>query len=59
MNKITEKTIIKIAVSAPVNRTRCTKTLEYGDTGFMEITSHIPVIFPDMAYFFSGLVRQR
>ena len=56
MNKFIKKTIIELTVSAPVYRTRCSKTLEYGNTVFREITSHIPVIFPDTVYFFSGLV---
>jgi hypothetical protein len=59
MNKFTEKTIIELAMSAPVYRTNCPITLEYGAAGFMEITSYIPVIFPDTAYFFSGLVQHR
>jgi len=56
MNKFIKKTIIELTVSAPVYRTRCSKTLEYGITVFREITPHIPVIFPDTVYFFSGLV---
>jgi hypothetical protein len=56
MNKFTEKAIIDAAVSAAVGRTCCTKTLVYGNTVFMEIASHIPVIFPDAVCFFAGLV---
>jgi hypothetical protein len=56
MNKFTEKTIIKLAVSAPVYRTSRTKTLEYGANGFVEISFHIPVIFPDTTDLFFGLV---
>jgi hypothetical protein len=59
VNKFTEKTIVELTVSAAVYRTSCTKALEYGATGFVEITFPIPVIFPDAAYFFSSLVRHR
>ena len=57
MNKLTEKAIIELAVSAPVCRTGCAKTMEYGNTLFREIASDIGVIFPDAVCFFSCLVR--
>jgi hypothetical protein len=59
MNKFTEKTIVELAVSAPVYWTCCSKTLEYGAAVFMEITPNIPVIFPNAANVFSGLVWHR
>jgi len=59
MNKFTEKTLRNLTSATPVGWTGCPETPEYDRILLVEVTTHVPVIFPDTAHVISSLKQNR